>query len=51
MPEKLAKQKRVRIILDNVSLHHSASDPKPEDERTVDCRAVPTATRLEVATR
>ena len=29
---KLAKQKRVRVILDNASLHHSATDPKPEDE-------------------
>lgn len=29
---KLAKQGRVRVILDNAGLHHSASDPKPEDE-------------------
>ena len=28
---KLAKQGRVRIILDNAALHHSTSDPKPED--------------------
>lgn len=29
---KLAKQGRMRIILDNAALHHSASDPTPEDE-------------------
>lgn len=29
---KLAKQKRVRVILDNAALHHSTTDPKPEDE-------------------
>ena len=29
---KLAKQGRVRIILDNAGLHHSAKTPKPEDE-------------------
>lgn len=29
---KLAKQGRVRVILDNAGLHHSASEPKPEDE-------------------
>jgi hypothetical protein len=28
---KLAAQGRVRVILDNASLHHSASAPKPED--------------------
>lgn len=31
---KLAKQGRIRIILDNAALHHSTSDPKPEDEFT-----------------
>lgn len=30
--EKLAKQGRLRLILDNAALHHSAKDPKPEDE-------------------
>ncbi|HET7832455.1 MAG TPA: phospholipase D-like domain-containing protein [Gallionella sp.] len=29
---ELAKQGRVRIILDNAALHHSASSPEPEDE-------------------
>ena len=29
---KLGKQKRLRIILDNASLHHDASKPKPEDQ-------------------
>jgi len=29
---KLAKQGRVRVILDNASLHHSTSAPEPEDE-------------------
>jgi PLD-like domain len=29
---KLAKQGRIRMILDNASLHHSASAPKPEDQ-------------------
>jgi hypothetical protein len=28
----LAKQGRVRVILDNAGLHHSKADPKPEDE-------------------
>jgi len=28
----LAKQGRLRIILDNAALHHSAADPKPEDK-------------------
>jgi hypothetical protein len=28
----LARQGRVRVILDNASLHHSASSPKPEDQ-------------------
>src|SRR5262249_46953615 len=28
----LAKQGRVRVILDNAALHHSAKSPKPEDE-------------------
>lgn len=28
----LAKQGRVRLILDNAALHHSATAPKPEDE-------------------
>jgi phosphatidylserine/phosphatidylglycerophosphate/cardiolipin synthase-like enzyme len=28
----LAKQGRIRIILDNAALHHSAPKPKPEDE-------------------
>lgn len=28
----LAKQGRIRIVLDSSSLHHSTSDPKPEDE-------------------
>ena len=29
---KLAKQKRLRIILDNATLHHDTSKPKPEDQ-------------------
>jgi hypothetical protein len=29
---KLGKQGRVRIILDNAALHHSAKSPKPEDK-------------------
>jgi phosphatidylserine/phosphatidylglycerophosphate/cardiolipin synthase-like enzyme len=29
---KLAKQGRIRIILDNAALHHSTSKPKPEDK-------------------
>lgn len=29
---KLAKQGRMRMILDNAPLHHDASKPKPEDE-------------------
>ena len=29
---QLAKQGRVRVILDNASLHHSTSSPRPEDE-------------------
>jgi hypothetical protein len=29
---KLAKQGRVRVILDNAALHHSTAKPKPEDE-------------------
>jgi len=29
---KLAKQGRIRMILDNAALHHSADEPKPEDE-------------------
>jgi hypothetical protein len=29
---KLARQGRVKIILDNAALHHSAAKPKPEDE-------------------
>jgi len=29
---QLARQGRVRVILDNAPLHHSASSPKPEDE-------------------
>src|SRR5262245_40866759 len=29
---KLAKQGRMRIILDNAPLHHDTSDPKPEDK-------------------
>jgi hypothetical protein len=33
---KLAKQGRMRMILDNATLHHSTSDPKPEDEFTDD---------------
>lgn len=28
----LARQGRIRVILDNAALHHSATDPKPEDE-------------------
>jgi phosphatidylserine/phosphatidylglycerophosphate/cardiolipin synthase-like enzyme len=28
----LAKEKRVRIILDNAALHHNADKPKPEDQ-------------------
>jgi len=28
----LARQGRIRIILDNASLHHSNKSPKPEDE-------------------
>ena len=28
----LAKQGRIRIILDNASLHHNATTPKPEDQ-------------------
>jgi hypothetical protein len=31
---KLGKQGRIRIILDNAALHHSESEPKPEDEFT-----------------
>jgi hypothetical protein len=31
---KLGKAKRIRIILDNAALHHSADKPKPEDEFT-----------------
>jgi hypothetical protein len=29
---KLAQQGRIRMVLDNAALHHSVSDPKPEDE-------------------
>jgi phosphatidylserine/phosphatidylglycerophosphate/cardiolipin synthase-like enzyme len=29
---KLGKQKRLRIILDNASLHHNVEKPKPEDQ-------------------
>jgi hypothetical protein len=29
---KLGKQKRLRIILDNASLHHNVAKPKPEDQ-------------------
>ena len=29
---QLAKEGRIRVILDNAALHHSSSDPKPEDE-------------------
>ena len=29
---RLAAKGRVRLILDNAGLHHSAADPKPEDE-------------------
>jgi PLD-like domain len=29
---KLARQGRMRIILDNAALHHSAKSPKPEDQ-------------------
>jgi hypothetical protein len=29
---ELAKQKRIRVILDNAALHHSTKDPKPEDQ-------------------
>jgi hypothetical protein len=29
---KLGKQKRLRIILDNASLHHNTAKPKPEDQ-------------------
>jgi hypothetical protein len=29
---KLGKQKRLRIILDNASLHHNIAKPKPEDQ-------------------
>src|SRR5258706_6567271 len=29
---KLARQGRVRVILDNASLHHNVTTPKPEDE-------------------
>jgi hypothetical protein len=29
---KLGKQKRLRIILDNASLHHNVKKPKPEDQ-------------------
>jgi hypothetical protein len=29
---KLAEQGRIRLILDNASLHHNAKSPKPEDE-------------------
>src|SRR4029434_8167944 len=29
---ELAKQGRIRIILDNAALHHSVAKPKPEDE-------------------
>ena len=28
----LAKQGRVRVILDNAALHHSSSEPRPEDQ-------------------
>ena len=29
---QLAKQGRIRVVLDNADLHHSAAKPKPEDE-------------------
>ncbi|HEV7509489.1 MAG TPA: phospholipase D-like domain-containing protein [Thermoanaerobaculia bacterium] len=29
---ELAKQGRIRVILDNAALHHSAQSPKPEDQ-------------------
>jgi hypothetical protein len=29
---ELAKQGRIRMILDNAALHHSVKDPKPEDQ-------------------
>ncbi len=35
----LAKQGRIRIILDNASLHHNATTPKPEDQFETKFRA------------
>jgi PLD-like domain len=43
---KLAKQGRVRVILDNAALHHSASDPKPEDEFEKLFKKVPGGSKL-----
>jgi phosphatidylserine/phosphatidylglycerophosphate/cardiolipin synthase-like enzyme len=37
---ELASQGRVRIILDNAALHHSASKPMPEDQFETQFRAV-----------
>lgn len=37
---ELARQGRVRIILDNAALHHSASKPLPEDQFETQFRAV-----------
>lgn len=37
---QLAKQGRVRVILDNAALHHSTSSPTPEDEFEAEFRKV-----------
>jgi hypothetical protein len=37
---ELAKQGRVRVILDNAALHHSSSSPTPEDEFEAEFRKV-----------
>jgi len=43
---KLAKQGRVRVILDNATLHHSESDPKAEDEFEKLFKKVPSGSKL-----
>src|SRR5262249_38109224 len=43
---KLAKQGRIRVILDNAALHHSASKPKPEDEFEKLFKKVPGGSKL-----
>ncbi|WP_148264806.1 phospholipase D-like domain-containing protein [Collimonas fungivorans] len=40
---ELGRQGRVRIILDNAALHHSAAKPMPEDEFEAQFRAIATS--------